>query len=147
MKPIAILMSRFHEENNHGLLEGACNYLKEQNIFFSDTHLFTAPGAFEIPLIAQKLAQTGHFSGIIALGCIIKGETLHFEFISLAATLGILQGMLKTEIPVSFGILTCATQSQSYTRSAKNAQNKGRQAAAACLESIATLEKIKSISK
>src|SRR5215213_3997448 len=100
----AIVVSQFNEEITEGLKKGALNYLKEKGIPLKASDIFYAPGAFEIPLIAQTLAQTNLFSGIICLGCIIKGDTAHFEFISLGATIGIMQSMLNTETPISFGI-------------------------------------------
>ena len=145
MYPIAIVVSRFNEGVTEGLLRGAQEYLNEQGISVAESQIFHAPGAFEIPLIAQKLAKTGRFSGIIGLGCVIKGDTAHFEFISLAAAMGTLQAMLSTEVPISFGILTTYAELQAFERSANNSHNKGREAAAACLDTIRILERISSL--
>ena len=80
----AIVVSRFNDEVTGGLLKGALKFLNEKDCAPPDANIFYAPGAFEIPLIAQKLAHTGKYCGIICLGCVIKGDTAHFEFISLA---------------------------------------------------------------
>lgn len=82
----AIVVSRFNEEVTSGLLRGARAYLSEKSIALRDEDVLSAPGAFEIPLIAQTLAQTGQFDGVICLGCVIKGDTAHFEYISEAAS-------------------------------------------------------------
>jgi 6,7-dimethyl-8-ribityllumazine synthase len=147
MLKIAIITSRFNPEVTEGLLQGALQFLKENHIESGESDIFYSPGAFEIPLLAQKLAQTGRYSGIICLGCVIKGDTAHFEFISLGATIGIMQSMLKTEIPITFGILTTYTDEQALARSRSNSENKGREAASACLENIRTLAKISEVAR
>ncbi len=139
----AMIVSRFNEEMTSGLKNGALGYLHERDIPADRIEQLEAPGAFELPLLAQALAKTGRYDGIICLGCVIKGDTAHFEFISLGATLGIMQGMLQTETPISFGILTTYTEEQAIARSRANAENKGREAAAACLETAMTLKKIR----
>lgn len=112
-------------------------WLEEHGI--REVDLYDAPGAFELPLMAQTLAKTGKYEGVICLGCVIKGDTAHFEFISLGATIGIMQAQLATETPIAFGILTTYTDEQAVVRSRANAENKGREAAAACVESVAFL--------
>jgi 6,7-dimethyl-8-ribityllumazine synthase len=141
----ALLVSRFNEEVTGGLLKGAKAYLSEKGISPAPSDLFYAPGAFEIPLIAQKLAKSGKYDGVICLGCVIKGDTAHFEFISLGATIGIMQASLATETPISFGILTTYTDGQAIVRSSEDAHNKGREAAAACLESAQLLAQIQKL--
>lgn len=139
----AIIVSRFNPEVTEGLLRGARSYLKEKGMDHAESDRFDAPGSFEIPLIAQQLARSGKYSGVICLGSVTKGDTAHFEFISLGATLGLMQSMLATEVPISFGILTTYTDEQAFARSRNDAHNKGREAAAACLETAETLTKIK----
>ncbi|MFZ9594856.1 MAG: 6,7-dimethyl-8-ribityllumazine synthase [Bdellovibrionia bacterium] len=138
----AVVVSQFNPEVTQGLLQGALDYLKEKNCSLDSRDIFPAPGAFEIPLIAQRLAKTKRYSGVICLGCVIKGDTAHFEFISLGATLGLMQSSLETETPISFGILTTYTDEQAVLRSAQDSHNKGREAAAACFESVQTLSQI-----
>ncbi len=141
----AIVVSRFNPDVTEGLLLGAKHYLMEKGITVSEKDIFPAPGAFEIPLIAKKLAETRKFAGVICLGCVIKGDTAHFEFISLGATLGIQECMLETSTPVAFGIITTYTDQQAFERSANNTHNKGREAAAACFETAETLARISEI--
>jgi 6,7-dimethyl-8-ribityllumazine synthase len=137
----AVIMSRFNPEVTEGLLQGALNYLGSNKL---DASVFEAPGAFEIPLLARELARTGKYSGVIALGCVIKGDTAHFEFISLGATIGIQQAALETGVPIAFGILTTYTDEQAIARSRRDAHNKGIEAATACHESALLLEGIRS---
>jgi len=142
MLKFALLISRFNSEITQGLLLGAQEYFKEKGFKPEQMETFYAPGAFEIPLIAQSLARTGVYSGIVCLGCVIKGDTAHFEFISLGSTLGLMQCMLATQVPITFGILTTYNEAQAAIRSAADASNKGREAAAACVETLQTLAKI-----
>jgi 6,7-dimethyl-8-ribityllumazine synthase len=138
----AIVVSRFNPEVTEGLLQGALEYLREKDISPAESDIFRAPGAFETPLIAQSLVRTGRYSGVICLGCVIKGDTAHFEFISLGATMGIMQASLSTGVPISFGILTTYNDEQAEIRSTPGAHNKGREAAAACLETAQLLHQI-----
>jgi 6,7-dimethyl-8-ribityllumazine synthase len=135
----AILISRYHREVTEGMLEGAQAYLAEQGARVRDEDVFDAPGAFEMPLLAQELARTGRYAGVICLGCVIKGDTAHFEFISLGAATGIMQGMLATRTPIAFGILTTYTDEQALTRARPGPENKGREAASACHEAARAL--------
>jgi 6,7-dimethyl-8-ribityllumazine synthase len=144
---IAMIVSQFNENVTHGLSRGALAYLAEQGIQVAKDHIFSAPGAFEIPLMAKKLAQTGAFDGVVCLGCVIKGDTAHFEFISLGAATGLMSATLETGVPISFGVLTTYTDEQAIVRSRDDAHNKGREAAAACVESLRTLAAIKKFTK
>jgi 6,7-dimethyl-8-ribityllumazine synthase len=125
----------------NGLLGGARAELKEQGI--RDWKEFQAPGAFEIPLLAKKLASTGDFDGVVCLGCVIKGDTAHFEFISLAAAMGIQQASLETGVPIGFGVLTTYTEEQAVSRSREDPENKGREAVKAVLSSARFLRALK----
>lgn len=138
----AIVVSRFNEDVTSGLLRGALAYLGEHGITVSEEYIVAAPGAFEIPLIAQKLAQTEKFDGVICLGCVIKGDTAHFEYISQAASTGLMSATLATGIPLTFGILTTYTDEQAIIRSRDDEHNKGREAAAACLGACTVLTRI-----
>ncbi len=132
----AILVSRFNLAITQGLKQGALSALTENGLSPSEIETFEAPGAFELPLLAQTLANTKKYAGIICLGAVIKGDTAHFEFISLGATIGIQQTMLATGIPITFGILTTYDESQALVRSIPTSgENKGREAANACYES------------
>ncbi len=138
----AIAVSRFNEDVTAGLLRGAKAQLIETGIAESDIDVFHAAGAFEIPLIAQRLARSARYAGVICLGAIIEGDTAHFEFISLGATVGVMQAMLQTDTPISFGILTTYTDEQAIARSSDDPHNKGREAAAACIDTARLLQTI-----
>lgn len=150
MKPLrlAILVSQFNEKVTQGLLKGAETELLISGIERHQWDLISVPGAYELPLLAKKAAKCGKYQGIIALGAVIKGETAHFEFISLATALGLQWASLETEVPISFGVLTTYTEEQALARSRDHApsshesDNKGREAARACLKSLEVLSKI-----
>lgn len=139
---IAIVVSRFNEDVTNGLLSGARASLADNGINLSDRDIYSAPGAFEIPLIAQTLARTGKYDGVVCLGCVIKGDTAHFEYISQAASTGLMAASLATGVPLTFGILTTYTDEQAIVRSRDDAHNKGREATLACLEAIQTLRSL-----
>ncbi|AMM83099.1 6,7-dimethyl-8-ribityllumazine synthase [Martelella sp. AD-3] len=138
---IAIVISRFNEKVTSGLLNGAKTELAERGVTLAETDIFDVPGAFEAPLVARKLAKSGNYDGIVCIGAVIKGETAHFEYISEAAAHGLMQVQLETGMPVSFGILTTYTAMQAFERSADDEHNKGREAAAACIEALEALAK------
>lgn len=134
---LALIVSRFNTEITGGLREGALGWLKEHGI--DDVDIYEAPGAFEMPLMAKRLIRLGRYEGVICLGCVIKGDTAHFEYISLGATMGLMEAMLGGETPVAFGILTTYTEEQALVRSRDDVHNKGREASAACVETVAFL--------
>jgi len=138
---LALIVSQFNPDVTHGLRDGALAYLAENGMTIAPDNIYSAPGAFEIPLIAKRLAQAG-FDGVICLGCVIKGDTAHFEYISEAAAHGLMMAGLETGKPITFGILTTYTDEQAILRSRKDEHNKGREAAAACLDALKTLEAI-----
>ncbi len=142
---LAIVVSRFNETVTGGLRRGAEIWLAQQGISLTPQDVYEAPGAFEIPLIAQTLARSGRYDGVICLGCVIKGDTAHFEFISLGAATGLMQATLATEVPITFGILTTYTDEQALARSREDAHNKGIEAAAACVQALALLHRIRAI--
>ena len=135
---IAIVVSRFNPEITDGLLAGAREALAEADVRDDDVTLVRVPGAFELPVAAQRLAESGRFDAVICLGCLIKGDTMHFEYIADAATRGIAEVGLATGVPVTFGVLTTLTDEQAEVRAKPGADNKGREAAAAAVE-MATL--------
>ena len=140
---IAVVISRYYLAIADGLLAGACQYLAEKNIAVDSHDIFEAPGAFEIPLIAAEVARTGRYAGVICLGCVIKGDTAHFEWIGLGATVGLQQAIQETRTPIAFGILTTYTQAQAESRSTVGLHNKGREAANAVWNSVQTLRRIR----
>jgi 6,7-dimethyl-8-ribityllumazine synthase len=133
----AVVVSRFNEEITEGLLRGALEFFAEQSIPTEAVTVFRVPGAFEIPLAAKRLAESGDYDAIVCLGCLIKGDTMHFEYIADAASHGIAQAATSTGVPMAFGVLTTMTEEQAVERSGAGAGNKGREAAAAALEMAA----------
>lgn len=133
---LAIVVSSFNPKVTEGLFRGAKDFLDSQKVSYDR---FTAPGAFEIPLIAKRLAFSKLYDGIICLGCVIKGDTAHFEFISLGTTIGLQQVALETGRPVTFGILTTYNDEQAQVRSSEDSHNKGIEAASACYQSVKLL--------
>ena len=133
-----IVVSRFNPEVTTGLLRGARAALAEAGVADGDISVVHVPGAFEIPLAALKLAQSKRIDAVITLGCLIKGDTMHFEYIAGAASQGIMDVMTATGVPVALGVLTTLTDEQAAARSAEDSHNKGREAALAAIE-MATL--------
>ena len=134
----AIVVSRFHDEVTTGLLKGARRALAEASVRDEDVTVLHVPGAFEIPVTAQRAAETGDFDAVICLGCVIKGETMHFEYIASAACQGIANAASATGVPIALGVLTTLTEEQALARAADGPGNKGHEAAAAAVE-MATL--------
>jgi len=136
----AIIVSRFNEEITAGLLSGARAALVEGGVSEDDVTVIHVPGAFEIPVAALHAARHGQVDAVICLGCLIKGDTMHFEYIAEAASHGIMNVSVSTGVPVAFGVLTAMTDEQAVARSAPGEGNKGREAALAAIE-MATLFK------
>jgi 6,7-dimethyl-8-ribityllumazine synthase len=134
----AIVVSRFNPQITDGLLAGARDALVQADVRDDDVTLVRVPGAFELPVAAQRLAESGRFDAVICLGCLIKGDTMHFEYIADAATRGIADVGLATGVPVTFGVLTTLTDEQAELRARPGDGNKGREAALAAVE-MATL--------
>jgi 6,7-dimethyl-8-ribityllumazine synthase len=134
----AIVVSRFNPEITDGLLAGARDALAQAGVRDDDVTLVRVPGAFELPVAAQRLAESGRVDAVICLGCLIKGDTMHFEYIADAATRGISEVGLATGVPVAFGVLTTLTDEQAEVRARPGDGNKGREAALAAVE-MATL--------
>ena len=133
MDRFAIVVSRFNEEITNGLLSGARDALREAGVRDDDVAEYHVPGAFEIPLAAKRAAESGEFTAVICLGCLIKGDTMHFECIANAASNGIMRVALDTGVPVAFGVITVLTDAQAEERAAAGPDNKGREAAMAAL--------------
>ena len=137
-----IVVSRFNPEVTEGLLRGARAALADAGVADTDISIARVPGAFEIPLAALKLAQSKRIDAVIALGCLIKGDTMHFEYIAAAAAHGIMDVTTATGVPVAFGVLTTLTDEQAIERSKDNPDNKGREAALAAIEMATLLRRL-----
>ncbi|MDA2933913.1 6,7-dimethyl-8-ribityllumazine synthase [Acidobacteria bacterium AH-259-D05] len=131
---IGIVVSRFNEMITERLLNGALDTLGRNGIRQEDITVVRVPGGFEIPLAAQRLAQTGKFDAIVCLGAVIRGETPHFEYISSQVTRGIGEIGLKYDLPVSFGVITADTVEQAVNRAGTEHGNKGTEAAISAVE-------------
>jgi len=139
---IAIVVSRFNDAITDGLLRGAQQALGEAGIPPSAVTVITVPGAFEIPLTARRLAETGQVDAVVCLGCLIKGDTMHFEYIASAVAQGIMSVNLELGVPVTFGVLTTLTEAQAEARASDGPDNKGREAALAAVEMVALLRQV-----
>ena len=135
---LTVLVASFNEEVTSGLLAGARQTLIEARVAEGDVTVVHVPGAFEIPLTAMRLAETGRYAAVICLGCLIKGETMHFEYIAESAAHGIMEASAVTGIPITFGVLTTLTDEQAVARARPGPENKGREAALAAVQ-MATL--------
>lgn len=131
----AVIVSRFNETVTGSLREAATAALTEAGA--SNVQVLSVPGAFEIPQAARAAAETGRFDAIVCLGCIIRGETPHFDYIASAVAHGITDAAGDTGIPMAFGVLTTDTAEQAAARSRPGPDNKGREAAAAAIEMAA----------
>ncbi|MFZ0454637.1 MAG: 6,7-dimethyl-8-ribityllumazine synthase [Ignavibacteriaceae bacterium] len=130
----AIIVSKFNEFIGNKLLEGAVDCLKKHCYTENDFDLIKVPGAFEIPIIAGKIASQKKYNAIIALGAVIKGATPHFDYISNAVSTGCAKVSLKYNVPVVFGVLTTNTVEQALERSNSKLGNKGWDAALTAIE-------------
>lgn len=139
---IAIVASRFNENIVESLLSGAIDSLARHGVDEKNITVVRVSGAWEIGVAALKLAKSKKYSGIIALGCVIKGETPHFDYVAGGCANALNNVSLQQELPVSFGVLTTNTVEQAVARAGGKAGNKGVEAALALLESINVLEKI-----
>jgi 6,7-dimethyl-8-ribityllumazine synthase len=139
----AVIVSRFNETITGSLRDAAVAALKEAGAAADHVQVFAVPGAFEIPQAARAAAETGRFDAVVCLGCVIRGETPHFEYIASAVAHGITAAAGETGVPMAFGVLTTDTMEQASARSGPGADNKGREAAAAAIE-MAALYKIMS---
>lgn len=131
---IAVVVSRFNDFVTERLLAGAMEVLAEAGLASSDIEVLHVPGAFEIPMAAQRIAETGRVSAVICLGCLIRGGTPHFEYIASASAHGITAAAAATGVPMAFGVLTTNSVEEAVERAAPGDANKGREAAHAALE-------------
>lgn len=139
----AVVVARFNPEVTEGLLAGALATLTGAGVSSDRITVVRVPGAFEIPLVARTLAASGRFDAVVCLGCLIKGDTMHFEYIAEAASHGIAEAAAATEIPVTFGVLTTLTDEQALARSRPGPENKGHEAALAAIETVGVLRAIR----
>ncbi len=135
----AIAVSRFNSFITERLLEGALDCLLRHGCREEDVEVFKAPGAFELPLLAQKLAKAD-YDAVIVLGAVIRGETSHFDYVAAEVSKGVASVSLEAEKPVIFGVLTTDTVEQAIDRAGAKAGNKGWEAALAAIEMVNLLK-------
>jgi 6,7-dimethyl-8-ribityllumazine synthase len=129
----ALIVSQYHAFVTARLEAGAREALREAGIADADIETFAVPGAFELAQAASRIASGGKFAGVVCLGCLIRGETPHFDYIAQAAAHGIMLAGQMTQAPVTFGLLTTNTAEEALARAGDGTGNKGREAADAAL--------------
>ncbi|MEG1610637.1 MAG: 6,7-dimethyl-8-ribityllumazine synthase [Bilophila sp.] len=137
-----LVATRFNDFIVDRLLSGAVDYLTRHGGSPENLTIVRIPGAFEMPLVCKKLAASGKYDGILALGAVIRGGTPHFEFVASEATKGLAQVSLESGVPVGFGLLTTDNIEQAIERAGTKAGNKGVEAAAAVLETVRVLKQL-----
>ena len=138
----AIVVSRYNESVTSRLLDGALATLAENGVCYQSIDVAWVPGAFEIPLVAHRMAKSGRYVAVICLGAVIRGETTHDQHINRAVSVGLGQAGLGSGVPVLFGVLTCDTLEQAIHRSGGNVGNKRSECALAALEMVNLLDRL-----
>jgi len=131
---IALVVSKFNGFVTDRLQTGAVSALESSGVSPADITIVRVPGAFEIPLAAQHAAETGRFDAVVCLGCVIRGETPHFEYIASAVAQGLTAAAAATGVPMTFGVLTTNSAEEALARAGDGPANKGHEAAIAALE-------------
>ena len=139
---LAIVAARFNDVVTSRLVDGALAALRRHGVADDDVEVAWTPGAFEIPLVAQRLAGTGGFDAIVCLGAVIRGDTAHFEYVAGEAASGIQRVALETGVPCIFGVLTTETLEQALDRAGGKHGNKGWESATAALEMAGLLDSL-----
>lgn len=136
----AVVVAGFHNEITSRLLEGARECFAKYGAAHVEEHW--VPGAFELPLAAQLLAESGRFDAVVTLGCVVQGETPHFQYVAGESARGIQQAMLATGVPIAFGVLTTRTVAQAEARAGGSVGNKGWDAALTAIQMAALAEAV-----
>ncbi|QGY39914.1 6,7-dimethyl-8-ribityllumazine synthase [Pseudodesulfovibrio cashew] len=138
----AIVAARFNDFIVDRLISGAIDYLVRHGGSEDDLTLVRLPGAFELPIAAQKLAKSGKYDGVVVLGAVIRGATPHFDYVCNECAKGVAQASMESGVPMGFGLLTCDSLDQAIERAGSKAGNKGVEAASALLETVRVLEQL-----
>ena len=138
----ALVASRFNSFVVESLIAGAVDTLRRHGVADAQITLVRSPGAFELPLVVQKVAASGNYDAIVALGAVIRGGTPHFEYVAGECTKGIAQVSLASGLPIAFGVLTVDTIEQAIERAGTKAGNKGAEAALSALEMVSLLARL-----
>jgi len=139
---LAVVVSRFNDFFTKELLGGARDCLARHGVPDDQVDVAWVPGSFELPMVARQLARTGRYGAVVCLGCLIQGDTPHFQLIASEVTKGIAQVALETGVPVTFGVITADTLEQAIERAGTKAGNKGFDAALSALEMVDLTGKI-----
>ena len=139
---VAVVVARFNEIVTRKLLEGALEGLRAHGVDDDDVDVAWVPGAFELPVVARRLAASGTYDAVICLGAVIRGETSHFDHVAGQAAAGIREAAAATRMPVIFGVLTTETLEQALARAGGDHGNKGWDSAAAALEMASLLDQL-----
>src|SRR5918994_3174640 len=139
----ALVAARFNGFVVDQLVAGALDALQRHGVTDDRIDLVKVPGSFEIPPVAQRLGKSGRYAAVICLGCVIRGDTDHYDHVAGAAASGIAQAALNCGVPVVFGVLTCDTLEQAIHRAGAKAGNKGFEAAVTAVEMVSLMGKIK----
>src|SRR3954451_19400409 len=138
----AIVVARFNAMVTEAMLVGCRDAFVRHGVADDQLDVVRVPGAFEVPLLARRLAESGRYAAVICLGCVIRGETGHYDHVAGQAAAGVLQAGLATGLPVIFGVLTTETVEQALNRAGLKAGNKGAEAALAAIEMVNLLGQI-----
>lgn len=139
---VAIVAARFNDFVVARLVDGAIDALVRHGASEKNLEVVRVPGAFDMPLVVRKLAQSRRYDAIVALGAVIKGETAHFDYVAGECSSGVARAALETGVPVGFGVLTCESFDQAIDRAGGKAGNKGAEAALAALEMANLLKRL-----
>lgn len=141
-RKFAIVSGRFNEFITTSLVRGAVDVLKRHGCCDDDITVVQVPGAFDIPLVAKKLAESSTYDAVICVGCVIRGQTPHFEYVAGEAAKGIAHVAMETGVPTTFGVITSDTLEQAIERAGAKGGNKGADAASAAMELVDVLAKV-----
>lgn len=140
----AIVAARFNQLIVDRLVAGAADAFERHGVGKDNLELIWVPGSFELPLVARKLAGSGEYAAVVCLGCVIQGETDHYDYVCNQTASGIAQAGMETGVPVIFGVLTCETLEQAMNRAGGKAGNKGDDAALAAMQMVSLLKQLPS---
>lgn len=143
----AVVVSRFNSFITERLLQGATEALQRGGATSKDVDVVHVPGSFELPLVAKKLAQTGRYDAIIAIGCVLRGETTHYDYVCSETSRGLQLAQMETGVPVIFCVLTCDTLEQAIDRAGLKGGNKGFEAGLGAIEMGQLSRKIRASAK
>ena len=142
-KKYGIIVSRFNEFISGKLLAGALDALQRHGVQDGEITVAWTPGSFEIPMVARKMALSGNYDAVIALGAVIRGSTPHFDYVAAEVSKGVAHVTLDTQVPVAFGVLTTDTIEQAVERAGTKSGNKGTDAAMSAMEMVNLLRQVK----